>query len=80
MIILPPVNQTEQITIFTLYLAVKSKMLKIKQIFLIREILELCGYVIPHPKSGKKRENKITKQLPTNKHFALAKKVVAFDP
>ena len=80
MIILPPVNQTEQITIFTLYLAVKSKLLKIKQIFLIREILELCGYVNPLPKSGKKRENKITKQLPTTKHFALAKIAVAFDP
>ena len=45
MIILPPVNQIERITIFTLYLALESKMLK-KQVFLARETLELCGYVI----------------------------------
>ena len=45
MIILPPVNQIERITIFTPYLALESKMLK-KQVFLARETLELCGYVI----------------------------------
>ena len=43
-------------------------------IFLIIETLELCGYVILRPKSGRKGENKIAKQLLTYKHFALAKK------
>ena len=46
------VNQTERVAIFTLYLAVESKMLK------KTETLKLCGYVIPRPKERKK--------LPTN--------------
>ena len=41
------VNQTERVAIFTLYLAVESKMLK------KTEILKLCGHVIPRPKERK---------------------------
>ena len=51
------VNQTERITIFTLYLAVENKMLK-KAGFFLQE--KHWNYVVkqsPASTSGKKREN-----------------------